>query len=54
MVRRAGRQQVVHALVVAAAIVHGIEQLGLRFPAVDAATKKEFSECRKWLIAEKD
>jgi PPK2 family polyphosphate:nucleotide phosphotransferase len=41
-------------LVVAAAIVHGIEQLDLRFPTVDAAAKKEFGECRKWLLAEKD
>jgi PPK2 family polyphosphate:nucleotide phosphotransferase len=41
-------------LVVAAAIVQGIEQLDLRFPTVDAALKKEFDECRKWLLAEKD
>jgi PPK2 family polyphosphate:nucleotide phosphotransferase len=41
-------------LVVAAAIVHGIEQLYLRFPTVDAAVEKEFGECRKWLLAEKD
>ena len=41
-------------LVVAAAIVHGIEQLDLRFPTVDAAVEKEFAECRKWLLAEKD
>jgi PPK2 family polyphosphate:nucleotide phosphotransferase len=41
-------------LVVAAAIVHGIEQLDLRFPTIDAAVKKEFSECRKWLLADKD
>jgi hypothetical protein len=39
---------------VAAAIVHGIEQLDLRFPAVDAATRKELAESRKWLLAEKD
>ena len=41
-------------LVVAAAIVHGIEQLDLSFPAVDSAARKEFAECRKWLLAEKD
>ncbi len=41
-------------LVVAAAIVQGIEQLDLRFPTVDAAVAKEFGECRKWLLAEKD
>jgi PPK2 family polyphosphate:nucleotide phosphotransferase len=41
-------------LVVAAAIVHGIEQLDLRFPKVDAAVEKEFAESRKWLLAEKD
>ena len=41
-------------LVVAAAIVQGIEQLALRFPTVDTAVKKEFDECRKWLLAEKD
>ena len=40
-------------LVVAAAIVHGMEQLDLRFPTVDAAAEKEFAECRKWLLAEK-
>ena len=40
-------------LVVAAAIVRGIEQLDLRFPTVDAAVEKEFGECRKWLLAEK-
>jgi PPK2 family polyphosphate:nucleotide phosphotransferase len=40
--------------VVAAAIVQGIEQLDLSFPAVDSAAKKEFAECRKWLLAEKD
>jgi len=40
-------------LVVAAAIVDGIEKLDLRFPAVDAAVEKEFGECRKWLLAEK-
>jgi PPK2 family polyphosphate:nucleotide phosphotransferase len=39
--------------VVAAAIVQGIEQLDLSFPAVDSAAKKEFAECRKWLLAEK-
>ena len=41
-------------LVVAAAIVDGIEQLDLSFPAVDAAVAKEFAESRKWLLAEKD
>jgi hypothetical protein len=41
-------------LVVAAAIVQGIEQLDLRFPTIDAAVEKEFAECRKWLLAEKD
>jgi PPK2 family polyphosphate:nucleotide phosphotransferase len=41
-------------LVVAAAIVHGIEQLDLSFPTVDSAVEKEFAECRKWLRAEKD
>jgi PPK2 family polyphosphate:nucleotide phosphotransferase len=41
-------------LVVAAAIVQGIEQLDLRFPAVDAAVAKEFAECRKWLLAERN
>jgi PPK2 family polyphosphate:nucleotide phosphotransferase len=41
-------------LVVAAAIVHGIEQLDLTFPAVDSAVEKEFAKCRKWLLAEKD
>ena len=41
-------------LVVAAAIVQGIAQLDLRFPTVDAAVEKEFGECRKWLLAEKD
>jgi PPK2 family polyphosphate:nucleotide phosphotransferase len=41
-------------LVVAAAIVQGIEQLDVRFPTVDAAVEKEFAECRKWLLAEKD
>jgi len=41
-------------LVVAAAIVQGIEQLGLRFPTIDAAVGKEFAECRKWLLAEKN
>ena len=41
-------------LVVAVAIVQGIEQLALRFPTVDTAVKKEFDECRKWLLAEKD
>ena len=40
-------------LVVAAAIVHGIAQLDLRFPKVDAAVEKEFAESRKWLLAEK-
>jgi PPK2 family polyphosphate:nucleotide phosphotransferase len=40
-------------LVVATAIVQGIEQLDLRFPRVDAAVGKEFRECRKWLLAEK-
>ena len=39
-------------LVVAAAIVHGIEQLDLRFPKVDAAVQQEFAESRKWLLAE--
>jgi len=39
-------------LVVAAAIVHGIEQLDLRFPKVDAAVEQEFAESRKWLLAE--
>jgi PPK2 family polyphosphate:nucleotide phosphotransferase len=41
-------------LVVAAAIVQGIEQLDLRFPAVDATAAKEFAECRKWLLAGKN
>jgi len=40
-------------LVVSAAIVQAIEQLGLRFPTIDAAVAKEFAECRKWLLAEK-
>jgi hypothetical protein len=40
-------------LVVAAAIVQGIEQLDLRFPAVDSAVAKEFAECRRWLLAER-
>jgi len=39
-------------LVVAAAIVQGIEQLDLRFPKVDAAVEQEFAESRKWLLAE--
>jgi hypothetical protein len=26
----------------------------LRFPTIDAAVEKEFAECRKWLLAEKD
>ena len=41
-------------LVVAAAIVQGMEQLDLRFPTVDAAVENEFAECRKLLLAEKD
>jgi PPK2 family polyphosphate:nucleotide phosphotransferase len=41
-------------LVVAAAIVQGIEQLDLRFPAVDAAVAKEFADCRRWLLAERN
>jgi len=41
-------------LVVAAAIVQGIEQLGLRFPTIDAEVGREFAECRKWLLAEKN
>jgi hypothetical protein len=39
-------------LVVAAAIVQGIEQLDLRFPKVDAAVAQEFAQSRKWLLAE--
>jgi polyphosphate kinase 2 (PPK2 family) len=41
-------------LVVAAAIVHGIDQLDLRYPAVDPAVAKEFAQCRKALVAEKE
>jgi PPK2 family polyphosphate:nucleotide phosphotransferase len=40
-------------LVVAAAIVQGIEHLDLRFPKIDVAVEKEFGECRKWLLTEK-
>jgi PPK2 family polyphosphate:nucleotide phosphotransferase len=40
-------------LVVAGAIVDGMESLDLAYPAVDAAVKAEFAACRKWLIEEK-
>jgi PPK2 family polyphosphate:nucleotide phosphotransferase len=39
-------------LVVAAAIVHGIEALNLAYPQVDAALRAEFAATRKWLEAE--
>ena len=40
-------------LVVAAAIVDGIERLDLAYPEVDAAARAEFAACRKWLVEEK-
>jgi len=39
-------------LVVAGAIVDGMEGLDLGYPAVDAAVKAEFAECRKLLVGE--
>ena len=41
-------------LVVAAAIVQGIERLDLRLPPIDAAVEKEFAKCRESLLAEKN
>jgi PPK2 family polyphosphate:nucleotide phosphotransferase len=40
-------------MVVAGAIVDGMESLELAYPAVDAAVRAEFAACRKWLIEEK-
>lgn len=40
-------------LVVAAAIVSGMEQLDLHYPPVDDAKKADFAECRNLLIQEK-
>jgi len=40
-------------LVVAGAIVDGMEGLDLKYPVVDAAVKAEFAECRKLLVGEK-
>ena len=40
-------------LVVAAAIVQGIEQLDLASRRSTPRSRKEFAECRKWLLAEK-
>jgi PPK2 family polyphosphate:nucleotide phosphotransferase len=37
-------------LAVAAAIVHGIERLDLRFPKVDASKRKDFAEARSLLL----
>ena len=39
-------------MVVAAAIVDGMERLRLEYPAVDAAKREEFAGCRKWLLEE--
>lgn len=39
-------------LVVAAAIVAGMDRLDLAFPAVDAAVRAEFAECRRLLAGE--
>jgi len=39
-------------MVVAGAIVDGIERLDLEYPAVDAAVTEEFAGCRKWLLEE--
>ncbi len=39
-------------LAVAAAIVHGIERLDLRFPKVDAAKRKDFAAAREILLKE--
>jgi polyphosphate kinase 2 (PPK2 family) len=40
-------------LVVAAAVIDAIENLGLKFPKVDDAELKEMAEVRKALVAEK-
>jgi len=39
-------------LVVAVAIVEAMERLDLAYPAVDAAVRAEFAQCRKWLVEE--
>ncbi len=39
-------------MVVAAAIVDGMERLALEYPAVDAAVQEQFDGCRKWLLEE--
>jgi PPK2 family polyphosphate:nucleotide phosphotransferase len=39
-------------LVVAGAIVEGVESLDLKYPAVDAAVKARFAECRRLLVEE--
>ena len=39
-------------VVVAAAIVEAMERLDLAYPAVDAAVRAEFAQCRKWLVEE--
>ncbi len=39
-------------LVVAGAIVEGMESLDLEYPAVDAAVKARFAECRRLLVEE--
>jgi PPK2 family polyphosphate:nucleotide phosphotransferase len=39
-------------LVVAGAIVEAMERLDLAYPAVDAAVRAEFAQCRKWLVEE--
>jgi len=40
-------------LVVAGAIVDGMDGLDLAYPPVDAAVQAEFAQCRKWLVEER-
>ena len=49
LVRRSGRQQMVHPLAVSAAIVETLEGLDLCYPKVDAAKHKEIKAARQLL-----
>ena len=53
VVRRAGGQQMVHAAVVAAAIIDALASLDLHYPKVGKAKLKELAAARKVLMAEK-
>jgi len=53
LARRSGRPQVVHAVVVAEALVHVLDKLNLSFPKVDAEKRKDLKKARIILKNEK-